>query len=336
MNTKAFLKQSLTALLLGAVLTACNQSLDLSAVSALATSVASSNDTLLAIPEDFYGSCVRQIGWSRGAVLTPQNTSVPVDAVVNALPKENATLFGRASVPGAAMLAATFDVTTACAYNKAASEQMVAVTTVLTSYFAAIGKLAATGTTSGLGIAQLGTAVSGLDPNAEFNKSGKTAAIAGALDGIASAFIAAKAKDDLAPDVVAADTLVGKLIDRLIDDKNADGTPDNVANFYLNQLNYERAAMHAFYSNNIGNTPIGLERLQTFQYYANEEAEDAKLDQLVGGVQNYVSALTKIKAAHASLAKAVAMHDFASAESLAQAYAAEFKPDVVALSKAFK
>jgi hypothetical protein len=325
---------TLGSLLLFVVLTACNQNLNLSSVSALAKTVADSNSTLLSVPQDFYDSCVRQIGWSRGAALTPQNAPVTVDQVKQSLPKSDATLFGTA-LPGNATLETIFDVTTACAPNKTASEQMIAVTTVLTSYFADIGQLAAAGTTSGIGITKLGSAVSGLDPKSAFNKSGKTAAIAGALDGVASSIIAARAKDDLGPDIVAADALVGKLIDRLTTDKTPAGT-DNVAGFYLQQLIYERAAMHAFYDNNIGSTPIGLQRLQAFQFYTDEQTRDAAIDQKAAGVQSYISALAKVRSAHADLAKAISSHDYSTAESLAQAYYAEFKPQIDALAKAFK
>jgi hypothetical protein len=317
---------------------ACKQNVDLAGISGMAKTVAMSNDALLAVPQDFYDSCVRQMRWSRGALPSSPRRPVTVESIVAVLPAEQATLFRKSTLKSLTSTTATeaFDVSTSCAPNKTASEQMIAVTSVLTSYFAALGKLADTGSTTGLGIDKLAKAVNGLDANAEFNKSGKTSAIAGALDRIASGLVAAKAKQDIAGDVVAANALVGKLIDRLISDKLPAGDEDNVAGFYLNQLGYERFAMHSFYNNNIGESHGGLERLEAFKYYADESDEDARLDKRIAATESYKSALRKLKQTHDDVAKTVASNDLASAQSLARALIQVYQPQIDSLRKAFK
>src|SRR5450631_78009 len=192
------LAQGTAVLLFGIALISCKQSLDLSEVSTLAKTVASGQDALQAIPADFYDSCVRQITWSRGAALGLNSPPVKVNDVTGSLPPNGQTLLAE-SPPSAssAALEAVFNVTTACAKHHAASEQMAAVTTTLTSYFAAIGKLAAIGMTTGIGFDKLGAAMTALDPTSVFNKSGKTAAVASGLDALASGTIARRAKSDL-------------------------------------------------------------------------------------------------------------------------------------------
>lgn len=330
--------QRAAVVLLCTSLIGCKQNVSLPGIAAMAKTAAASSDALTALPQDFYDSCVRQISWLRGSVLTSPGARAPAGQAQAGLPadvntKQLQTTLG--ALPSFSQVVDLFDVQTGCAPSKVTSEQMIAMTAVLTDYFAALGKLASTGTTTGIGIDKLGNAVKGLDPKSDFNKSGKTAAIAGALDQLASALIAGQAKNDIAADVTAANDLVGKLIDRLISDK-AGTEDDNAVGYYLKQLRIERFAMHTFYANNIGATKSGLEKLQAFQFYLNEAADDAKIDQRVAATQTYVSALSKLKKSHNDVAKAVNNKDFASLASIAQAYIDEFQPQIDALRKAFK
>jgi hypothetical protein len=183
----------------------------------------------------------------------------------------------------------------------------------------------------------LGNAINGgLTTASPFNTSGKTAAISSALDSLASGLVAARTRNDIATEVVAANRLVEKLIDRLVNDKTATGAEDNVLGYYLKQLSFERFSMHTFYENNIGATQSGVERLQAFQYYATEATNDAKLDQRIAAAQSYKSALTKLKKAHDDIAKSVTSNDFASMQSIAQGYIQEYQPQIDGLRKAFK
>jgi hypothetical protein len=333
--------------------TACKQNVDLSGVGDLAKSVAASNDALQALPEDFYDSCVRQVTWSRGSLLTlppaPPSVAPPAPPALPAPPApapvpaaspqtdEVTAALKRAlgALPASSSVADIFDVQTYCKPNKEASEQMLALTSVLTDYFYALGNLAATGSTTGIGIDKLGAAVNGLDPASAFNRSGKTAAIAGALDGLAAGLIAAKARDDIATEAIAANDLVAKLIGRLTSDTTA-GEADNVAALYLEQLRNERFAMHTFYQNNIGATHSGIERLDAFNYYVNEAAEDAKLDKRVAAAQSYRSALAHLGGAHGAIVDAANTNNLASIESIARAYAQQYQPQIDSLRKAFK
>jgi hypothetical protein len=322
--------------------TACKQNVDLGGVGELAKSVAASSDALQALPADFYDSCVRQVTWLRGSILTPPAAPEPAPGAAHAMSPalqsdriaaELKQILG--TLPASAR-ADGFDVQALCQPNKAASEQMLALTAVITDYFSALGRLAETGSTTGIGIDKLGLAVRGLDPNARFNTSGKTAAIATSLDGLASGLIAAQARDDIASEAIAANDLVAKLIGRLISDKTATGDEDNVAAFYLEQLGNERLAMHAFYENNIGATHSGIERLNAFNYYVNEAAEDGKLDARVAAAQSYISALAKLKRAHEEIAQSATTKNLASIESIARAYAQQYQPQIDSLRKAFK
>jgi hypothetical protein len=133
---------------------ACKQNINLPGVSVMAKTVATSSDALLSLPQDFYDSCVREVTWSRGSILTSPAATKGLKA---ALPPDKITRFVKTlkTLPPFSRAVDALDVPTYCAPNKATSEQMIAVTSVLTAYFAALGKLADTGTTTGLGIDKL-------------------------------------------------------------------------------------------------------------------------------------------------------------------------------------
>ncbi len=219
------------------------------------------------------------------------------------------------------------DAFTSCAEDAKAARQWQAANSVVTSYVAALGALAGGSDDSGdYGLADFSATFGSIIGTKTFDAE-KQKAVAGAAAGLVDAYFKAKRRDALAPIIVAADGDLGKIIDTLSDVARTN---------YITQLDSERISVQLFFEPNIARAKPGLETLQAFAYRADERSEEAAIDNRQGAVGPYLAALENIRATHAGLAKAVSSNRLGDVTGIVQNYVATYKPQLVALQKAFK
>jgi len=307
-------------------LAGCQQSVDLDAVRALASSATASQQSLDALASDYYDTCLRlniyqTIGEAVHAYLpaspTPKQTSEP-SLVVTRPPGTNAS-----SAELLESLEQGGDIK-ACADAENTSRSWVAANDTLIAYFVALGKLAGgVPGTDDFGVKTLAknVAATTIIPTAFVTVLGNVA------DGVLTQIYEAKRRKDLSAYIPEADKALQNVIPILEKFASDD---------YADRLTAERRVANRFFIRNLQLAQPGEQAFQVLSY-ADDWSERMKaIDDRMASITAYVHAWETLRTSHAKLLTEIDADNPQAALSVAQGIYTSISPDISAIQKAFK
>lgn len=314
-----------------ALLCACKQSIDLSAVTAIATLATTAKPTYAAITNDYYESCLRYNGWvllaTEGILTDPQGRS---DMVLKAIPEAPPPPPGGPALQtmGPAELQKANDYikkligSEYCdtAIRPAVDDWQHANDAVL-GYLEALGRVAGGGKPTDFGFDALTGHITSLTKP-------QSKAISSFLDDLSNQIFNADRRNTIGDSAVKADQALGVVLDLC----------RSAATEYKKELARERGELNTFYSFNLGqpNVPIGIRRVGLVQYEVDWQSRLSSVDQKIAAADAYVKSLEAIRTAHADLAKNATAKTWEALYKTGAVFYSDFQPKVVAIAKTFK
>jgi len=335
---------SLAFLAIALSLCGCKQSVDLAAIRALAQATADSQVSFSTLTNDYYQSCVRRVGWIRGATLPavpqpsrssrqnpaplrgPLTITVTPGDVNNTLKQAMEVLN---TLPGYGAGGSMPDVTKPCEEDRKAALQWQAANNIVTNYIAALGALAGGSDPGDYGIPKLLETFTKIDSKA-FTATQKTA-FGNAAASLVNDYFKIRQRNAIAESAAKADCDLQELIGVLA--TKSDG---NVAANYISDLYAERTSVYFFFATNVGQAKPGIERLLALKYTEDEHAEMATIDKHQAAAEAYRTALQKIATTHAALVNSIKSNHVSDMSAIVKQYLAEYRPEIKALDAAFK
>ena len=335
---------TLVLLPLAILLVGCKQSVDLDAIRSLAQATADSQASFSTLTDDYYQSCVRRVGWIRGATLpavppptrnSPRNpTALPGPITLTVTPGDVTNTLSQAmellnTLPRYGNGGIIPDVTKPCAEDEKAALQWEAANNIVTNYIAGLGALAGGSDPGDYGIPKLLDTFNKIDSKA-FSAPQKTA-FGNAASSLLNDYFNIRRRNEIADYAVKADSDLQELIAVLA--TKSDG---NVTDNYISDLYTERTSVLFFFATNVGQAKPGIERLMALKYTENEHSEMAAIDKHQAAALAYRTALQKLATTHTALVDAIKSNRVSDMSAIVRQYIAEYRPEIQALNAAFK
>jgi hypothetical protein len=306
------------------LLTACKQGVDLAGVRTLAATVKDAEPSYTALADDYYATCQQSEGWQKLITfsLSPssKNAAPPmkIAPVDRPPPSKNSFASPPAVVAPEKTLDASLKGSSVCdSVFKPVTEDWNRVNGVVIGYIAALGAVAGGQRATDFGLGNVTSKIQGLT-------SAQGSALNEFLNAVANEVFNAKRRSAISQSAPGADAALQTLVKLQVD----------AANNYKIQLLKERGTIDSFYR-----TSFSLaRRAGRPQTLADEVQWQSKLDEVdkrSAAADAYVASVRALATHHRSLIDDIENDRFDQVYAISVDFVTEFKPKVLALSKAF-